>query len=69
MNMFEPVRWAGRWTPGTRRPALCGTDAGYHRHIRTLHNEPCGPCTVAHNDAEKARGLRRRQHATVTGVR
>lgn len=38
--------WAGRLS-GRPIPA-CGTDSGYHRHIKILKDTPCGPCQEAH---------------------
>ena len=42
------------------RPARCGTDSGYFRHLRTTLTEPCDACRQAHADAENARTARRR---------
>lgn len=51
-----------------RKPAACGTDSGYYRHLRGTKaqpkTEPCQPCRDAHAAAvsrqEKARAARRR---------
>lgn len=40
--------------------ALCGTDSGYFRHRRQLHEPPCDACRLAHAAAEKARATARR---------
>lgn len=40
-------------------PAECGTDSGYHRHLKVTRTEVCGPCRDAHNAAESARRARR----------
>lgn len=45
---------------GYRPPAACGTDAGYTRHRKTLHDDPCTACKAAHSAAEAARARRRR---------
>lgn len=36
-----------------REPAKCGTDAGYFRHRRTNHEEPCDDCRTAHAAATR----------------
>lgn len=38
-----------------RPTARCGTDSGYYRHLRTLHNTPCQACTDAHTTAARRR--------------
>lgn len=42
-----------------RRTAVCGTDGGYARHLRTLREPPCGDCRKAHRDYERDRVARR----------
>lgn len=44
--------------PRGRRVARCGTDGGYFRH-RNLGENACGPCTTAHNGANRMREARR----------
>jgi len=38
-----------------RPVALCGTSAGYYRHIRTLSEPACEDCKDAHRVAERLR--------------
>lgn len=40
-------------------PVECGTDPGYYRHRRD-GSDACDPCKDAHNQAERARIVRRR---------
>lgn len=41
---------------GTRvQPAVCGTDGGYFRHLRILHEPACDDCKAAHAAAERYR--------------
>lgn len=37
-----------------KRPAECGTDAGYQAHIK-LNTRPCEPCLQAHRRAQQER--------------
>ncbi len=39
--------------------AECGTDGGYYRHRRTLHEDACPACKRAHSRAESERAERR----------
>jgi len=53
------ARSAGRRV--RRRPeALCGTDGGYYRHRRTLGENACDACKLAHRVAEAERVARNR---------
>ena len=45
---------------GMRGAAQCGTDSGYYRHRRTLHEPACDACRMAHAAAEKQRRNRAR---------
>jgi len=53
--------------PRVKRPkagqAVCGTDGGYYRHIRTTKTTPCGDCRRAHCEYEKLRSARARKVA------
>lgn len=51
------ARERGRLQKPPARPpvALCGTDAGYYRHLRRTRTEPCVPCREAHAAAARAR--------------
>lgn len=42
-----------------RSVALCGTDAGYYRHIRSEGTEPCRECREAHAFAQLTRKRQR----------
>ena len=44
---------------GRRRVAECGTDGGYYRHRRTLGEDACEACKLAHRVAESERRARR----------
>lgn len=44
----------------TGKVAQCGTDSGYSRHARVLHEPACPACKRAHRDAERARVEARR---------
>lgn len=44
------------FNPRKKRVAVCGTDSGYYRHIRTLSEPACLACRNAHSDATRARG-------------
>lgn len=58
----EP-NWPEISMPRARRPiALCGTEGGYYRHIRTIGEPACDTCKKAHNAAELDR-------ARIRGVR
>ena len=48
---------------GVRGAAQCGTDSGYYRHRRTLHEPACDACRMAHAAAEKRRRNRTRRPA------
>ncbi len=61
----ERVKVKNRQPRGERRPAKCGTDAGYYRHVRALREEPCAGCRAAHAKAEYDRKMRAK--ARVTG--
>lgn len=39
----------------SKRPAKCGTDGGYYRHLRITKTEPCEACRQAH--AQRKRQL------------
>lgn len=43
----EQLRSGQRGRLGPGAVARCGTNAGYHRHVRE-HNPPCGLCRAAH---------------------
>lgn len=47
-----------------RKAAECGTDSGYYRHRRALHEPACDDCKAAHRAAENARYWRRRRSQT-----
>jgi hypothetical protein len=47
------------WQPYVKPPAECGTDAGYYRHRKVTHTDPCGPCKAAHAAATNTRRNRR----------
>lgn len=51
-----------RFRKPPRRPqvAACGSDAGYYRHLRLTHTEPCRACLDAH-----AKAVRLRKHLAV----
>ena len=56
------------WRDQMRRPegrpvALCGTEGGYYRHVRTLRQPACTACKLAHSAAERERSERRKQKA------
>lgn len=38
--------------------ALCGSDSGYYHHRRTLNEEACDWCKLAHSEAERRRRAR-----------
>lgn len=64
-NSHRPVigTWAGmlfgaRGGAG-RRAAVCGTDAGYYRHIRRDKEGACPECLKAHAEAETRRKVNR----------
>lgn len=44
-----------------RGRAPCGTDGGYYRHTRTIREEACVACRMAHAAAEVARSARARE--------
>jgi hypothetical protein len=48
---------------GRRKVAICGTDSGYHKHLRRLKEPACDPCRIAHAEAEKDRAKRARDSA------
>jgi hypothetical protein len=57
--------WGGRDFTGLRRgPAKCGTRSGYYAH-RRRGERSCGPCLLAHSQAQRAYYLAR-QEALVT---
>lgn len=41
--------------PKRNRVAPCGSEAGYYRHLRNTHTEPCGLCREAHAVAQRLR--------------
>jgi hypothetical protein len=43
------------------KAAQCGTDSGYHRHIKQLHEPPCDDCREAHRKYELKRQERKRR--------
>lgn len=45
--------------PGRNQVALCGTEGGYYRHLRTLRETPCDECRMAHRFQERLRKARR----------
>ena len=47
-----------------RKTAECGTDSGYHHHIRYAKEPACDPCRRAHADAERDRVNRRTTNQT-----
>lgn len=53
---LAPWERQGRQRP-PKRPAVarCGTDAGYYRHLRQTHTEPCVACREAHAIAHRVR--------------
>ena len=44
-----------RATIAGRPPAVCGTDTGYYRHVRQLHESACIACLSAHSASTLAR--------------
>ena len=52
-----------RRATGGRKPAACGTDSGYFRHIRKFNEEPCQACKTAHTEIQKVRNARRMRSA------
>jgi hypothetical protein len=42
------------------RPAVCGTDSGYYRHLRTLLEPACPDCLEAHRTVSRTRARARR---------
>jgi hypothetical protein len=40
--------WAGKLVGKPKRHAECGTDSGYHRHLKIRNEDACGPCLRAH---------------------
>lgn len=59
------VAAAGRGVRISRVPvAECGTDGGYFRHRRTLKEDACPACKLAHRMAERDRAERRALQAT-----
>ena len=52
---------ATRDRAGRRKVAICGTDSGYHRHLRRLKEPACEACKIAHSEAEKGRAARARE--------
>lgn len=48
-----------RYPTRVKSPAACGTDAGYHRHLRITATEPCERCRASHARAEAGRARRR----------
>jgi len=51
-----------------RTIAACGTDGGYYRHIRTLDEDACEACKLAHRVAERERSARRIARAEQLGA-
>lgn len=57
------------------RPAKCGTDSGYYRHVRTLKEPACDACLTAHAAAALERkhrpapDVRPEQHGRSVGYR
>lgn len=47
--------------PGRNPVALCGTEGGYYRHLRTLNETPCEDCRTAHRMNERLRKARKRK--------
>ena len=56
-------RESERRLSGARKIALCGTEGGYYRHVRTLRQPACDACKLAHREAERERSERRKQRA------
>lgn len=54
------VRIGARGRPKTAR---CGTDSGYHRHIKRDRTPPCEPCLDAHAEASRVSRERMREVA------
>lgn len=50
-----------------KRIALCGTDGGYFRHRRTLKEDACEACKLAHRVAEQIRRQNRNGVSTQVG--
>jgi hypothetical protein len=48
---------------GRRAAAVCGTDGGYYRHVRTTRTAPCDACLFAHREAERYRRVAREAKA------
>lgn len=42
-----------------RTRAVCGSDAGYYRHLRTLKEPACDACKLAHRVYEAERAARK----------
>jgi hypothetical protein len=68
LDSLKPPRAGGAPAPTPSReqrrfPTGCGTDPGWHRH-RAHGQDPCVPCTQAHNNALKAWAKARTARAT-----
>jgi hypothetical protein len=58
-----PTTVPNRDRAGRRKVAVCGTDSGYHKHLRRLKEPACEPCRIAHAEAERARYQRAQESA------
>lgn len=69
--LTEPVRYTVEIRGGVphvtaeadmldRQHPKCGTDTGYYYHRRRYGTTPCGPCRLAHAEAERRRKQRQR---------
>jgi hypothetical protein len=64
---YTPIAYRHGWRgiPATYRTtpqvmrletvAICGTDSGYFRHLRTTKTEPCDACRAAHAEANRVK--------------
>lgn len=55
--------WAPRPPRKPVNAAMCGTDGGYYRHVRTLGEPACVACLAAHAAYEHDRSKRAREGA------
>ena len=58
--LMRPVAWEPADERLIEEQAVCGTVAGYQRHIRA-GEEPCDPCVYSHRDQISASKRRRRE--------
>ena len=59
----DPCKKAAAAAKRALKAPPCGTDAGYHRHLRVTKTEPCAECRKAHALMEQIRAARKKKAA------